>query len=90
MSIIPFPEAEAARRFGEACAWRGLTHSVDGAECSLSFLRCDGAILRLRLTGDDARLMAEALAEVQPKTGSHSDSSSGSPNLSVSTPLEGV
>jgi len=69
VSIIPFPEAEAAHRFGEACTWRGLTRSVDGAACSLSFLRPDGTILRLRLTGADAQAMAEALAEVQPTIG---------------------
>jgi hypothetical protein len=72
VSIIPFPEAE--RRFGEACAWRGLTRSVDGAACSLSFLRPDGTILRLSLTGDDARLIADALAEAWPKSNSGSSS----------------
>jgi hypothetical protein len=63
-------------RFGEAVEWRGATRDRADGETSLSFLRRDGAVLRLRLTDRDARGLRAALFDLQSKTRSQPDSRS--------------
>ena len=56
-------------RFGEAVEWRGATRSRADGETSLSFLRRDGSVLRLRLSDRDAKTLRAALFDLHRQSG---------------------
>lgn len=92
--MFPPPPSPAAvakeKRYGTLVEWRGSTATTDRGEVSLSFDRADGSVMRLRMSGEDARQLAESLLDFfQRQTGSHSDRSSGRSSSPVSTPLDG-
>lgn len=75
-ALLQAVETELDDRFGEPVAWRGAARDRSG-ETSLSFARPDGSTLRLRLADRDARSLRAALFDLQRRTRSHSDKSSG-------------
>lgn len=73
----------------QSAEWRNTT-PADGNthRIGVGFDMCDGTVLRLSLSEESARHLAETL--LNHLTRSHSPMSSGMPSVEVSTPFDGV